>query len=128
MQTTNPNRQFPLAVLVDCGVADVGAGNENTVAIPPNALVTEITADIVVAFNSATTDTMTIGDGTTTFASAVSTHTVGRETVTGIGKFYPTGGTITIGQAQTGAAPTTGRVLVSVKYLVVGRASEPFGS
>lgn len=121
--TKNVSRQYPLAGLADLGIAQNGAGNEVTFKLPPGALLVNLTVDTTVVFNS-TTNTLTVSDGTTTFAAAVDTKTLGRETVANLGKHYPTGGLLTVSMAHTGTAPTTGRVFVQPTYVIVGRENE----
>lgn len=120
-QTINDARQEPQVAVADCGIGNIGAGNEQIIKLPVNALLLNLFVDTVTAFNSATTDTLTAGDGTTTFASAVDIKSVGRETVANVGKFYPSGGTLTIALAETGATATAGRAFVTAEYVVIGR-------
>lgn len=115
------DRQNADFAMADCGIANIGAGNEVLIGIPVNALLLSIAVYTDTAFNSATTTTATVGDGTTTFASAVDIKTAGAETVANVPKFYPSGGVLTIALAQTGAAATAGRVFVVPQYLILGR-------
>lgn len=125
-QTQNPGRQEPLVALVNCTIANMGAGNEQLVQLPPGAHLLNIWADTVTPFNAGTTATITAGDGTTTFINAASVAAAARAAGT-VGKYYPSGGTITISLAETGTAATAGETLVSVEYLQLGRAQKTFG-
>lgn len=118
------DRQWPLSAVADMGIAQMGAGNEMTIKLPVNALLMRLLVVTVTAFDSVTTATATVSDGTTTFASAVDIKTAGSETVSNAPKFYPTGGTLTCSLAQTGGDATVGRVLVIPEYVVVGRGNE----
>jgi len=121
--TTNLNlRQYPLAAVADCGVANIGADNGYTITIPPGGLFDSLTIDTMTAFDG-TTNTLTVSDGTTTFANAVDVKSTGRETVTGIGKFYPNGGVLSVTLAQTGTA-TVGRSIVVANYVGLNRQNE----
>lgn len=120
--TNKPSRQYALTALADMGIANIGAGNEQHFKLPPNALLLNVFVDTATAFNG-TTNTLTVGDGTTTFASAVDVKTTGRETVSNVGKFYPSGGTVTVSMAQTGVA-TAGRAFAVVEYVIAGRENE----
>lgn len=120
-------RQYALNAVADLGIAAIGAGNEYTVALPPNAFLTGLVAQTVTAFNAATTNTLTVSDGTTTFISAVDVKTTGAETVSNLAAFYPSGGTLTISMAQTGAAATAGRTIVVATYLILNRVNEVQG-
>lgn len=125
MATNNVERQYPLVAMADLSIANIGAGNEVTFDLPPNAMVLNVYLDTVTAFDG-TTNTATIADGTTTFVSAEDVKTTGRETSDVSAKLYPTGGTITVSMAQTGAA-TAGRAIASVVYVILGRAHEVQG-
>lgn len=126
-QYTNDARQEPQYAVADCGIANMGAGNEQLIDLPVNALLLDVTADVGTAFNAGTTATATVSDGTTTFVNAASVAATGRQQGTNLGKFYPSGGKLTISLAQTGAAATAGRAFVSAKYIVVGREQFTYG-
>lgn len=126
-QTVVSGRQEPQYALADCGIANLGTGNEAVIGLPPNALLLEVSNDVVTAFNAGTTSTCTVSDGTTSFINADSIAATGAATGTGVPVFYPAGGTLTVSLAQTGTAATAGRVLVYVKYLQVGRAQKTYG-
>lgn len=118
------DRQYPLAVVAALGVANLGPGNEIKARIPPEALLIDVKLVTAVAFDSATTATGTISDGTTTFVDATDLKTAGLETTAVATKFYPVGGEITISLAQTGAAATLGQAIAVVQYVVLGRGNE----
>lgn len=120
-------RQYPLSAVADLGIAQIGAGNEVTIRVPPNAILTGLAAQTITAFNNTTTSTLTISDGTTTFVNAVDVKTTGAETVANLAAFYPSGGTLTISMAQTGTAATAGRALVVATYQVLNRVTEVQG-
>ena len=117
-------RQYPLNAVADLGIAQIGAGNEVRINLPPGALLTGLLAQTVTAFNNTTTSTLTVSDGTTTFVNAVDVKTVGAETVANLSAFYPSGGTLTISMAQTGTAATAGRAFVVATYQILGRVNE----
>lgn len=118
------DRQWPLKAFAIATHANMGAGNELTLVVPPGALLLAINVFGLTAFNSETTATLTVSDGTTTFASAVSVATVGTKTVTNVPKYYPTGGTLTVSLAQTGAAATAGAAAVVPEYVIRDRGNE----
>ena len=103
-QTQIVERQYPLYAVADVGIANMGAGNEAVISLPPNAMLVGLTVDTVTAFNSATTATINVGDGTTTFVSVEDAKTAGREAADAVSKFYPSGGDLTVALAETGAA------------------------
>lgn len=129
MSKSQFNTQFGRKVVVDLGVEDIGASaaNKKIVKLPQGAILTSLALLTVTAFNSGTTTTATIGDGTTTFANAVDVKSTGSETVTGVPKFYPAGGTLEFTLAQTGTAATTGRALAVVDYVITGGGDEIYG-
>jgi len=132
----NHGRQWMLYAVADVLFSNVtaasgGTSDSFTITIPPNGLLDTLTVDTTTAFNTGggtPVTTMTISDGTTTFANAVDITSAGRETVANIGKFYPNGGTLTVtitaSAASAYAAPTAGESIVAAGYLVVGRANE----
>lgn len=124
MTTHVIDRQYPLYGVKSLSKANIGAGNGVDFVIPMNALVTAVGVVTTTAFDSATTTTATVGDGTTTFANAVDIKTTGNETVANAPKFYPTGGTITATLAETGATATVGQVIVYVVYVILDRGQE----
>ncbi len=98
------------------GIANIGAGNEVTFGIRPGTHLLRVMVHTVTAFDG-TTNTATVGDGTTVFANAVDVKTTGSETVANAPKYYPSGGTLTVSLAQTGTA-TVGEVVVVYEYLL----------
>lgn len=124
MATRMIDRQYALTALASLGVANMGAGNGVEIAVPVNAVVLRVGVYTATAFDSATTATATVGDGTTTFVSAVDVKTTGAETATGVPKYYPTGGVITASLAETGAAATVGEAFLHVEYVVRDRGGE----
>lgn len=123
-QTQIVERQYPLYAVADVGIANIGAGNEAVISLPPNAMLLDLTVDVVTAFNSATTTTISVADGTTTFVSAEDAKTAGREAADSVSKFYPSGGDVTVSLAETGAAATAGRAIVVAQYIILGRQNE----
>lgn len=115
------DRQHVHAAVIDLGITNIGASAGFTVALPPGAELLRITAHTVTAFNG-TTNTLTIGDGTTTFVNAVDTQSTGSETVANVPKLYVSGGTLAITMAQTGTA-TAGRAVVTVEYAILGNGN-----
>jgi hypothetical protein len=121
-------RQEPAYAIAQCGISNIGAGNGLTIPLPVNALLLDIVADTTTAFNAGTTATLTASDGTTTFINAVSVAATAHAQGANIGKFYPSGGTLSITLAETGTAATTGNTFVSAKYVVIGREQYSFGT
>ncbi len=120
MATNAYSRQSAKYVMVDLGIANIGNGNGYTAVIPRGSLIVSAGIYTETAFNSATTTTATITDGTTALVSAVDVKTTGIETVAVAQKFYADGGTIQFNLAETGAAATAGRAIGYVSYIQLG--------
>lgn len=128
MATTNQYERQPAKyAMVDLGIEHIGAGNGYTADIPPGSLIVAAGVITVTAFNSATTTTATITDGTTALVSAVDVKTTGIETVAVAQKFYPTGGTVQFNLAETGTAATAGRAIGYVGYIQLGNGIYNYG-
>lgn len=115
------DRQWPLATFAVVGADNVGAGKGLEFTLPPGALLLRLAVQTTTAFNG-TTPTLTVGDGTTTFANGVDISSAGAETVTGVPKFYPTGGKVSITAAGTGVS--SGEAIVVAEYVVKNRGNE----
>lgn len=127
MTTKLIDRQWPLAIVADVMVKNLGAANGFTAKVPPGATVLRVAVLTVTGFNPGGTDTatLTVTDGTTVYANAVDIKTTGDETVANAPKYYPTGGTISITATETGVAPATlGHAVVVVEYVVSNRGNE----
>src|SRR3546814_13560688 len=109
MSTNQFERQPVQAIVVDLGPENMGPGNGYTAKLPMGAAVVDADLITVTAFNSATTATGTIGDGSTNFVNAQDEKTTGPETAAVSYKFYPEGGTMEFILAETGADATAGR-------------------
>lgn len=100
---------------------------ESAIDLPVNAVIAGGDVVIVTPFNS-TTNTLTLGDATTAnrYANAVDLKAAAgtRTALSGLGtEITSTINTVRANVAQTGGAPTAGRVRVSVQYYVRGRAA-----
>lgn len=120
MSTNAYERQHAKYVMVDLGIANIGTGNGYTAAIPRGALIVSAGFITTTAFDSATTTTGTITDGTTVLVSAEDIKSTGIEVVDVAQKFYADGGTITFSIAETGATATVGRAIAYVSYVQLG--------
>ncbi|WP_339830297.1 hypothetical protein [uncultured Arenimonas sp.] len=127
MSTNIVARQMVRSVVADLGPSNMGAGNGFTAKLPQGAVLARLIALTITAFNSATTSTLTVTDGTTVFVNAVDVQSTGSETVANAPKFYPAGGELQFNLAETGAAATAGRVVVIAEYYSVGIGDEVYG-
>jgi hypothetical protein len=115
--------QYPRDAVADLGIENIAT--DITIPILPGTLLMGVVGFIVTAFNSATTTTLTVSDGTTTFLSAVDAKAAANTRYDAtVCKFYPTGGTLTISMAETGAAATAGRAIVVPEFLNLNRTDE----
>lgn len=124
MTTNFSDRQTVLSAVAEVGPRNMGAGNGVDISLPAGAVLLRLIVLTTTAFNSATTATLTVSDGTTTFANAVDIKTAGSETVANVPKYYPTGGKLSVTLDQTGADATAGAAVVILEYAVIGRWSE----
>lgn len=124
MTTNFSDRQTVLSAVAEVGPRNMGAGNGVDISLPAGAVLLRLIVLTTTAFDSATTATLTVSDGTTTFANAVDIKTAGSETVANVPKYYPTGGKLSVTLAQTGGDATAGQAFVVPEYVVTGRWSE----
>lgn len=122
MSTNQTERQSPLVALLELTAANLGAGNEVICNLPVDAFIIDVEPYVSVGFNG-TSPTITLTDGTTPFVSveAAATSNVLLATDNKV-KFYPSGGTLTASLAGTGV--TTGRAVIAVEYVRLGRSHE----
>lgn len=127
MSTKIIARQMVRSVVADLGPSHMGAGNGFTAKLPQGAVLARLIPLTVTAFDSETTATLTVTDGTTVFVNAQDVKSTGAETVANVPKFYPAGGELQFNLAQTGAAAAAGRVVVIAEYYSVGIGDEVYG-
>lgn len=125
----NFSRQFEERAYVELSVKDMSAGvAEAAIELPPNAVVSG--GDIVVAeaFNSTTSDKLSVGDAglATRYANAVDLRSLTRSALTITGKTAG-GGPVMVTWASGGGTPTTGKVRLSLTYYVIGRGQTVYG-
>ena len=120
-------RQAPLVALIELSIDNVGAGNGVEFRVPQGAYVMDVKANVAKAFDSGSTTTLTVADGTTTFVNAQDAQSAGAVTAALVQKFYPAGGVISVTLTETGSAATEGEAYVAVQYVEVGRWSENQG-
>lgn len=123
---TQYNHQFGRGAVVYLDKSNIGAGNEVDIFLPNGALLEQADFVTVTAFNSATTATATITDGTTVFVNGVDIKSIGKETSANAPKYYPNGGKLTISLAETGATASAGEAIVKVAYTIVNAGDMVF--
>lgn len=125
----NPARQEVVVGIVEFGFADVQSGAAApAIYVPSGAIIVGGSVTVAEAFNSATSDTLDLGDETTAnkYAAAVDLATAGRTDLTLDGGVLGADGLLAT-WTGTGAAPTAGKVRIELRYLVVGRAAFAHG-
>ena len=93
------------------------------VNVPPGAIVVGGQLVITTVFNSATSDTIAVGDGTNAYLAATDVTALGA-TALGGGLPYSVSDTVDLTWDGTGAVPTTGAGYLVLEYVIDGRACE----
>lgn len=130
--TKKVGRQYPLYAEVVFNVGDLVSGVAQAVVdLPPGAVVCGGRVFTDVAFNSATSDTLSIGDAgsATRYINANTTvlRTAGVQqefAAAGSGFKYTAKGAVTVTWTGAGTAPTTGSARIYVEYTVDDKALE----
>ncbi len=123
----NDGRQPRVCAMVDFTYDDMSALDgslEDAVEAPQNAVVVGGMVDITTAFNSATSDTLTVGDSDDDdrYITGLNAQTTGVTAFTIDGHKYANQSNIGIGITGAGAAPTAGAGTLYVEYVVTSRA------
>lgn len=127
----NVGRQYPLVAYQEFTLSEMTSGSALlTVKLPAGAIVVSGFAFISTAFNSGTTDALTIGDGGS--AARYATVTAGSgalsanlyKALTPTGYQYTAADTVDLTWTGAGTAATTGAGYLLVTYIVENRANE----
>ena len=120
------NRQYELSAHVPFTYDDFESGvAQEAVKLPAGAIVTGGELVITTAFNAATSDTLTVGDGNTAdlYATGVEGQAAARTALTLTGYAYTEGDTVDVTLTSVGT-PTQGAGYLVVKYIKPGRGQE----
>lgn len=126
--TKNSSRQYPLVAKVEFAYDDLTSGvAEEAIDLPGGARVVGGRIAITTAFDSVTSDTLTVGDGTTAdrYASGVDGQAVGSteltpdEAANTVGK-----GAVGLTWTESGGGVSQGAGFLEVEYVIDGRANE----
>lgn len=125
MATQIIDRQYELVVLADMSAE---SALTTTIALPPKAMVTGLNYCVQTAA-AGTNPTLTMVDNLgspNTYLSAVAIGSLanGVGAAAEVGNYYPSGATLSF--TTGGTNPAGGRILVAVKYVVLGRSNENF--
>ena len=132
MITKDSDRQYPLFAVVDIAYSDFGASGvaEKAVELPSDAIVVAGGGlAIDTAFDSGTSDTLTVGDEDTDnlYASGINGQTVGFNALTPTGKELAGTKNVVVKWTGVGAAPSQGAGRLIVPYIRRGRGNENQG-
>jgi len=126
--TKDVGRQYPLIARVAFTFEDFVSGTiQAAVDIPGGAVVTGGAIVITTAFDSATSDTMTVGDVgdvETRYETSVDGSSAARSVLALDGVAYAAPAEIGIKWTGVGAAPAQGAGYLDVEYAIDGRAQE----
>lgn len=118
-------RGYVAALVIAFGttLGDSDLGNTKTATIEPGTIITDGALDITTLFDG-TTPTLTVTDGTTVFVNAVAAGSAGNTVMTtGKGKFFPSGGTVTM--SNGGTSVTAGQAFWWCSYVkATGKINE----
>lgn len=117
------DRQYPLHAVAKMTSEDFGADGALELGIPANAVLLSVSSLTTGAFD-ATTATLTVTDGTTSFMTDADVKAAGADVGTGVPKYYPTKGKLKATLGGTDTPGTTGTVIVMLSYVIVGRGGE----
>lgn len=128
--TKNSDRQYALAAEVEFTYADFVSGVfQPAIEVPPGAVITGGMIVIDTAFNSGTSDTMTVGDEDTNnlYETSVNAQSAAKSDLVPTGKEYTATNNVGIKLTSVGAAATAGAGRLLVTYQRSGRANENQG-
>ncbi|MCD5994154.1 hypothetical protein KDX38_11005 [Pseudomonas sp. CDFA 602] len=121
-------RQWPLVGYQDLVPTDFAtAAAVDFAGLPEGATITHAWIDVKVAFNSATTATLSIGDKAlaTRYGSAIDLKTTGRKPLANAAGFTTAeAGQLVATFAQTGTAATAGSARVYFQYVAERKSDE----
>jgi len=126
--TKNPDRQWPLRAKVTFTQADVPTGvDTDMIDLPGGARVIGGQVGIVTPGDSVTSDTITVGDGTTAnrYGAAIDGQAAGVSALTPDELAHATGkGVVTLTNTQVGGEGTAMVGFLEVEYVIEGRGNE----
>lgn len=123
--TKDGGRQWPLVGEASFAIGDLtdGAAVE-AVDVPYGAVILGGNLVVTTAFDSVTTDTLTVTIGSTTLLAATNAQALGSTPFTAGAAATTAGDTVDVQWDQTGGAGTAGAATVYVTYVIDGRATE----
>ncbi len=127
MSINTAERQYPLVAIIDFTYSDFVSGTaKDVLGLPSDAIVIDGHIVITTAFNSATSDSINVGDtdSANRYANAVNAQSAALTALGPDGTKLGQGKKITMTWTGAGAAPTAGAGRLVVSYVRAGRANE----
>ncbi|MCP5307520.1 MAG: hypothetical protein H6953_19090 [Chromatiaceae bacterium] len=128
--TKNANVQSIESKHVYINLADVATGvDQAAIDLPPNAVVTGGAVVTETAWNSTSTDVISVGDSASynRYLSAGNFRAAAAFVPLVPTGFIHPGGSITVRWVSGGGTPTTGKSRVRVDYTIIGQATATYG-
>jgi hypothetical protein len=126
--TLSPDRQTILVASKTVGYADLTTATAvPAFDVPAGAIVVGGDVTVTEAWNSATDDTLDVGDGDDTdrySSTIIDNDTTGRTALTLTGYKYTAADTVDLLWTGTGAVPTAGSLRIHLWYIIEGRGNE----
>ena len=124
----NTNRQEVIHAMVSftqAGLTLQDGTVESAITVPQGAIVVGGGIVIDTAFDSTTSDTLTVGDGgvAARYVGSVDGQTAGYTALVPTGYEYPAQDTVDVGNTQVGGAGSAGEGRLLLSYVVNGRAA-----
>ena len=126
----NADRQYPLAAVVEISYSDLVSGVPLPVAeVPNDAVVTGGQFIVTQVFNSATSDTVTVGDADDDdeYKGGINAKSAGTTALVPTGHQYASNTDLVVKWTGVGTAPTQGKALLIVEYVRQWRSNENQG-
>lgn len=121
----NDARQSPISAYVDVNAADLVNGQAlAAIELPGGAVIQHGAVDVLTAFNSATSDTLNVGDAAngSRYLGNGNLHQAGRIPLVPTGLECQTNTNLTVNWSGSGAPPTAGKFRLTVTYIVTNRS------
>ena len=128
--TLDPNRQWVKKAWVTIPFSALTSGQAaSAINMPPGAVITGGSVVVTTAFNSATSDALTVGDTTsaTKYLSTDNIHTTGLTALVPTG-YVSQGEDLQVTWTGVGAAPTAGSFTLGIDYYIQGEAEMTYGN
>lgn len=126
--TQDHGRQHALTAVQAFTYADLESGTDlPAVNVPGGAIILSGELIIETALNSATSDTISVGDGSTAdaYLAATDVQSTGRTALTSVGAgALAAKGAVNLTWTGSGAAPSAGSGYLVVTYAIVGRSTD----